>query len=166
MYAESRCGRYRIYDFSDGTYGAAVPPCWRPIERASDGRPRRYRTRAKAIHIAERHAAKAGQSALVGRRVARPKNRARHKKQIATLTSQISRRSSGGASTDAKEIVIDLPFCIRCLKENCECERREREHRQAERQKQAALEADLHMKVRRVSSPKPLKPLPGQLHLF
>ena len=54
--AESRCGRYRLYDFHDGTYGVATPPLWRPIERTGSGLPRRYRTRSKAVAVAERHA--------------------------------------------------------------------------------------------------------------
>jgi hypothetical protein len=53
--AESRCGRYRLYDFHDGSYGVATRPGWRPIERTGQGLPRRYRTRRKAIDVAERH---------------------------------------------------------------------------------------------------------------
>jgi hypothetical protein len=56
LVAESRCGRYRLYDFHDGSFGTATLPYWRPIERTGQGLPRRYRTRRKALAVAERHA--------------------------------------------------------------------------------------------------------------
>lgn len=61
MLSESHCGCYRIYEFADGTFGAGHHgACWNPIERRADGLPRRYKTRAKAIEVASRHARQGG----------------------------------------------------------------------------------------------------------